>query len=257
MTPPPSLIAPPQALTSRDLDGVLHVLEDCERAPSAGDLRAVALEAMARYLGYRETTFFMGETLQDCFVDDTAILNGRVAGLLPQYLEHWHRYDPFARPPSVGFLARYDVASLDWFPHPSRPDMRNYLDRFLFANSMHAKIVILLRSSRAVAAMGVLDSESGAFGPRDLALARLIGRHLGGLLDLHLAADNTAAPAVALSPRQAEVAGLVADGLTNAEIAQRLHIGVDTVKKHLTLALSTTGCRNRTQLALRLRGTRS
>jgi hypothetical protein len=119
-------------------------------------------------------------------------------------------------------------------PSPSLPEVRDYLDRFLFANKMRAKIVILSRSSRGVAAMGVLDPEPGAFGPRDLALARLIGSHLGGLLDLQLARENAAAPAPALSPRQAEVAGLVVDRLTQV--------------------LSVTGCRNRTQLALLLRG---
>jgi DNA-binding NarL/FixJ family response regulator len=101
--------------------------------------------------------------------------------------------------------------------------------------------------------MGVLDPESGAFGPRDLAVARLLARHLGGLLDLQLAREKTAAAVPALSPRQAEVAGLFVAGLTNAEIARRLHIGVDTVKKHLTQALTLTGCRNRTQLTLLLR----
>ncbi|MEV7185199.1 response regulator transcription factor [Kitasatospora sp. NPDC093102] len=40
-------------------------------------------------------------------------------------------------------------------------------------------------------------------------------------------------PAVALSARETEVLGLVADGLTNQQISQRLHLSQATVKSHL------------------------
>lgn len=40
-------------------------------------------------------------------------------------------------------------------------------------------------------------------------------------------------PAAALSARETEVLGLVADGLTNQQISQRLHLSQATVKSHL------------------------
>ncbi|WP_433192204.1 response regulator transcription factor [Nocardia sp. CA-107356] len=235
-------------LTSRDLDSILCVLEDCERAHSVTDLRKAALEGMARYLGYSNTTFRMGDTLDACFLDRTAVLNGDVTRMLPAYLEKWQPHDPFAQPAVVHLLGQYDVASLDWLPCPRRESVRDYLDKFLFANRVHAKVVIRLRSSQTNAMIGLLAPESGTFGPRDLAIGRLVSRHLGGLTDLHLK-RRTIIPA-GLTPRQAEVVDLVAQGLTNVEIAERLYVGIDTVKKHLTQALSVTGCRNRTALAL-------
>ena len=51
----------------------------------------------------------------------------------------------------------------------------------------------------------------------------------------------------ALSPREREVAGLVAQGLTNAEIAGRLFIQPDSVKKSVTRILGKLGLRDRAQ----------
>ena len=50
-----------------------------------------------------------------------------------------------------------------------------------------------------------------------------------------------------VSPRQLEVLRLVAKGMSNEEIAQRLHISRQTVKNHLTAAMRTLGARRRGQ----------
>jgi DNA-binding CsgD family transcriptional regulator len=52
-----------------------------------------------------------------------------------------------------------------------------------------------------------------------------------------------------LSVREREVVRLVADGLSNKEIASRLHLSVRTVESHVRHALAKTGLVNRTQLA--------
>jgi DNA-binding NarL/FixJ family response regulator len=53
-----------------------------------------------------------------------------------------------------------------------------------------------------------------------------------------------------LTPRQRDVALLVAEGLTNSEIAAKLCLTTATVKTHLGSALRTLGLRDRTQLAI-------
>ena len=56
-----------------------------------------------------------------------------------------------------------------------------------------------------------------------------------------------------LTPREGDVARLVAEGLSNAEVAERLGISVATVKDHVHHILERTGHRNRTALAAGLR----
>ena len=57
-----------------------------------------------------------------------------------------------------------------------------------------------------------------------------------------------------LTPREREVALAVLDGLSNAEIADRLGIRLLTVKKHLSRVFEKAGVRSRTQLIRRLIG---
>jgi len=242
---------PPAWLTTRDLHRVLRVLEDCERAPALAEFRATALEGMARHLGYRNATFFLGPNLRQCFADESAMAHGRVERMVPQYLERYWRHDIFSQPETLQMYRGRTVMTLDELPAPCRPEVRGYIDEFLLRNRVRDKLVIRLTTPATFTAlMGLLDTEPQAFGPRDVAIAEILGRHLGNLLRVHGEAIDTSDVGDGLSAREAEVVRLVAEGLTNQEIADALFVTVGTVKKHLTRALQVTGCANRTQIAL-------
>ncbi|WP_117208530.1 response regulator [Allorhizocola rhizosphaerae] len=53
-----------------------------------------------------------------------------------------------------------------------------------------------------------------------------------------------------VTEREAEVLELVGQGLSNPEIAERLHLGVTTVKTHVASLMAKTGSANRVQLAV-------
>lgn len=54
-----------------------------------------------------------------------------------------------------------------------------------------------------------------------------------------------------LSPREIEVVRLIAEGLSNQQIAERLFLSNGTVRNHISTILEKTGLEHRTQLAVR------
>ncbi|MEU8516294.1 response regulator transcription factor [Kitasatospora sp. NPDC048722] len=61
-------------------------------------------------------------------------------------------------------------------------------------------------------------------------------------------------PAASLSNREIEVLGLVADGLTNQQVSQRLHLSQATVKSHLVHIYTKLGVDSRTAAVREARG---
>jgi DNA-binding NarL/FixJ family response regulator len=62
-----------------------------------------------------------------------------------------------------------------------------------------------------------------------------------------LSTPSSAALPDDLTPREAEVLGLIAEGLTNAEIAERLTVSAATVKSHVNHIFAKIGARDRAQ----------
>jgi DNA-binding NarL/FixJ family response regulator len=60
---------------------------------------------------------------------------------------------------------------------------------------------------------------------------------------------NTHGP-MALTPREAEVLRLIAQGLSNRDIATRLYLGLETVKTHVKNVLTKLGAGNRTEAVI-------
>lgn len=96
----------------------------------------------------------------------------------------------------------------------------------------------------ASAARGEMVCSSSVAG----ALARSLAR---------LAAETAPPPPEAvLTPRERQIARLIADGLSNKEIARRLHIELPTVKNHVHRILGKLQVQRRGEAAARLHGLR-
>jgi DNA-binding NarL/FixJ family response regulator len=133
--------------------------------------------------------------------------------------------------------------------------------RRLVAEDLPSEVVVLTSysdSSRIVAAL-----DAGAVGyllkdadPEDLIDGvRAVSRgesplHPRVARELLSARVERTATGVELTPREAEVLGLVRGGLANKQIARRLGISERTVKAHLTSVFQRIGVADRTQAAL-------
>jgi DNA-binding NarL/FixJ family response regulator len=104
-------------------------------------------------------------------------------------------------------------------------------------------------------ARGYLTKEAGGEEIR-AALRRVLddGAALDPAVQHHVLKALTESPAQkpgelpdGLTPREAEVLGLIAGGLSNGEIAVRLYISEGTVKSHVNHLLAKTGVRDRAQ----------
>jgi len=107
-------------------------------------------------------------------------------------------------------------------------------------------LVDRVASVRAFTNAATLAEELGAKSQRRLAAQEL--RRLG--VRTWRRGPGAPAPGMAgLTPREVEVARLVADGTSNQEIASSLAISPRTVERHISNLLAKLGRRNRTELA--------
>ncbi|MEV6564220.1 response regulator transcription factor [Streptomyces kronopolitis] len=114
------------------------------------------------------------------------------------------------------------------------------------------KIVILTTFGRPGYLRRAMEAGADAFLVKDAPAARLaeaVRRVLRGerVIDPVLAAAALADGASPLTEREREVLGAAADGVTNAEIADALHLSQGTVRNYLSLAIQKTGARNRAE----------
>jgi DNA-binding CsgD family transcriptional regulator len=91
---------------------------------------------------------------------------------------------------------------------------------------------------RSVVVLSRLRSD---FSERDHAVLELLRPHLAAAL------RGWRRPTPVLTPRQAEVMALVAEGLSDGQIARRLGLSESTVGKHLEHVYARTGARSRVQ----------
>lgn len=107
--------------------------------------------------------------------------------------------------------------------------------------------------SRALTRNFILSRNQADFSDRDRAALELVRPHLARIHETtrlrHIAGLSEPDQLERLTPREAEILELVAGGLSNAAIAERLWISPGTVKKHLDNIYAKLGVANRTAAA--------
>lgn len=240
-------------LDGPDLRRVLEVVEEAERPETLDSFRATTLSALASRVGFTRTTFFLTGPPAPLTEGTDGLQHGFRSVVMEQYVEQ-HRADPFRGAAAVSLLQRDGVVSLDQLRGSLDYRQRRYVEQFLEPNRIAAQLCLWLDTGLAThGVLCVLDDDADGLDPRDRVLLQTLRPHLGNLLAHHLrGAPNDFLDDV-LSGREHEIARLVAEGRTNAEIARALEISENTVKKHVSRAMERVGVRNRTELALACR----
>ena len=156
---------------------------------------------------------------------------------------------------STVFSHDVEVWDLGWAPERA-------LEAFVGDTGDHGPPAIVLMADEssaaqawAAGALGILarDVDGETLGRALSAVARGLA-----VIDPEMASalrpapvDPLLMPTTELTPREAEVLGLVADGLPNKAIAQRLSISEHTVKFHVNAVMSKLGAQSRTEAVTR------
>ncbi|GAB2508600.1 helix-turn-helix transcriptional regulator [Nocardia heshunensis] len=239
-----------EPLSVEDHRRVIGVLESVDRAADLTEFRERLLLALRSWFGFTGVAVLHGDTLAAAVQDGCGIQGGYTPEFLADYSAHWIDVDPLRGEPAGELMRSRGVIRLSEVPGGTR-----FLTDFLRPNGINDKAAMLVDGGpTGVLYVGMAVADALRVPERDLAVLHALRRHLAPLVTDQLARDRERRAATAdwhLTPREWEVADLAARGLTNRQIAERLFIGVDTVKKHLSRVLAETSCTSRTQLAVR------
>ncbi|MHA6783685.1 response regulator transcription factor [Pseudonocardia saturnea] len=240
-------------LRTADYETAFDVLESCDGAPSLPDFREQLVDALTRFFGLRHVSFFAGATFHNTFGDLAPLTEGNTSRMLPEYQDRWSRYDVFGTPAAMRQLVTSGVSSvgelrtLGALPASATAYVRHFLHSTWGMETAAAMRLELPGGHTAL--VGMFDTAPDRLGPPELATLRLLSRQLSAI-SRGLPMTRPHAALAGLSERQRQVVQLVADGLSNAQIAETLSLAEDSVKKYVSRILSATGCQSRMELAL-------
>jgi len=114
-----------------------------------------------------------------------------------------------------------------------------YFDGFVLAYRLYPRLLEAARATPDTLAF----ARTAVTHSRDFSIARRIG--------IEVAPDPSDEPLGMLTPRERDVLGLLLEGLTNAEIGERLFISPSTTKVHVRHILEKLGARTRLEAVVR------
>jgi DNA-binding CsgD family transcriptional regulator len=236
-----------EALRSRDLHGALGFVETAwalagERPFTLGTLAALQELIPCDFIGYNELDYTHQRI--DYYLGNEG--DGGDDELF------WQVVYPICRLEQA--YAGYSATRLsDVLSRRSFVRTRAYAEWFR-PLGIEAELDAGIARSRVRPRNFVLDRMRGDFSDRDRALLELVRPHLARIHEttaLRLAAGASEPDELdRLTGREAEILELVAAGLTNAAIAERLWISPGTVKKHLDNVYGKLGVANRAAAAV-------
>lgn len=242
-----TLVSQSVTLPVDEYERVFAILDVCSQAETLDAFKSVLMGALHEHYDCLNTTFFAGPTFVTAFSDPDPVVTGRIMPVIDEYQARWYPKDVFASAQSRAALSKSPAISAGKLGGLAG-DSISYLQDFLYRKQLHSAAVMHLDlANDCHGLVGLFDSEGREPDRVRLHAMGLLSRQLSNLAKL-LPGQPLPSWRECLSPRQIELAELVADGHTNEEIASILNLGVDTVKKYVSRVFTATRVRNRAEL---------
>jgi DNA-binding CsgD family transcriptional regulator len=240
------MVAAMEELRSRDLRQVLEFVETAWAAAGERPFTEETLAALVELVPSDLVDYCDLDRVHRCALD--YVEAGQVAD------DDWELFWGIAdeHPLCHHQQAYADFSAMRLSDVISRPRLVNsriYADWFR-PSSIAAELEIGIAPSRIRTRNFILDRTHGDYSDRDRAVLEVVRPHLRRIHEMtelrRAVGDSDQEDIDRLTDREAEILELVAAGLTNAGIAERLWISPGTVKKHLENVYTKLGVANRT-----------
>lgn len=234
-------------------DGLVQILSRCSRSRSVPQLRVQLSDALQEQLGVSRATW-----ADQRAVEPLAERNSSgTAGLAEQYNSFgWSQHSPFRK--RIGQHLLQANAAITLRDVTRNPDlsgdqsMNHYLREFLSPWAVPEMYVLRMemRQDNASLISVIFDQPFGSqfhdYAHRQQEeLFRVLARYLSTLAhSLPLEHPRE----LSLSPRLSEIVGRIADGSSNADIARKMFITEDTVKKYVQRVFRLSEVKSRAEL---------
>ncbi|WP_460338356.1 helix-turn-helix transcriptional regulator [Actinoallomurus acanthiterrae] len=232
----PARVCDVDPLQPADYRRLFAVLDDVIEAADIHVLRKTLLTSLARHFAWTKAT------IRHASIDKLPLSPDSADRAAPGQ-------DPLSLACVQSRLRAHGVVAMSELKGASEPE-RLAIERFCRRHGIVDAIAVRIDAGVVGAEYLVVAFEENGARSLERAILGKLGRQLAPLLQQHLTRHQLAANGQPLTKRESQIADLIAEGLSNGEIARTLHVTVDTVKKHLTHIFAKTGCASRTQLAL-------
>src|SRR5580658_5182353 len=164
--------------------------------------------------------------------------------MTPSNLRRYEEWYQFRDPMTFELRARRRATLVDQVIPRHKLIRTEFYNDFLARDGLHHGVnMFIFDGDRDLGDLRIWRARGRPdFSERDTGLLDALEPHLRRAL-------LRCARSAGLTPREQEVAGLVARGCTDRDIARILGIGFGTVRTHLTNAMAKSGCANRAELA--------
>ena len=252
----PGLAAIGRSLSPEDCHRLVGVLDEVSAAVGDQCFIDQIRDSIGRHFGWADVVAVDIPAEVGGFPDPASCMehfhSNRTDSFLAEYVDRWYENNPFKTRGAQLALSRQGLLTLaDARPHAT-PTEWAFVEQYLQPNNV-ADVLdgFIDADAEGSALLCVYFRDEVDLGHRERATMHRLTRYLAPWVRSHFAATRLEREHALLSTRERDAAELAACGLSNREIAERLHVTVDTVKKHLTRAMAKTSCTSRTQLAMR------